>query len=180
MESQEFKARYLAQVRRTCVDAPPELLADLLQFVSFDRVVLERYGLGTEEVRFLTSAGLPREAAPFLGFDAYSEAELENLYESSFAPRDLFPLGSNGSGDPLGIELPSGAVVYLNHDDGMGRVFVNSSLSQFAESLVLYQELRHSRELHALLERIAAIDPPAISDGSMWRIEADSGVDDDA
>ena len=174
MEGLHFKDRYLAHRLKTCVNASPEMLADLTAFVSFDKAVLKRYGLGTAEVRFLTSAGLPRDAAPFLSFSVYSEGRLESLYENGFCPRSLYLLGGNSSGDPLGIELPSHAVVYLNHDNGMNRVLINSSLAKFAESLAWYQELRHSRELHTLLERIAVFDPPAISAGTMWHDEARS------
>jgi hypothetical protein len=176
MDALQFKTRYLAHVRRACVDAPPELLADLSEFVSFDPVVLENNALRSDEISFLTSGGLPHSAAPYLSFQSHSDADLEHLYEIRWCPRTLFPLGSTGEGDPLGIELSSHAVVYLNHDDDMRRVFINSSLSSFAESLVWYQELRHTRQLGRLLEKISVFDPQATVEGSMWHSQAGSVV----
>jgi len=168
----EFKRRFLAHVRALSgLDALPDLRERLREFVTFDREVLEAYGLRASDVDFLVASGLPRGASTFLSFAAYSHAQLEELYAQWELPSTLFPLGHNGSGDPLGIELSSHAIVLLKHDDGMRRVFINSSIPRFAESLCLFQELRAAKRLGELLAQLQVFDSDVAAAGSMWPAE---------
>jgi SUKH-4 immunity protein len=172
MGPEEFQQRFKAHIAADSVSVEmPDLARELSEFVTFDPDLLERYRLSADDIVFLSKAGLPRQAAPFLGFSAYAEKDLENLYTVGYLPRTLFPLGSNGSGDPLGIELRSRAIVYLNHDDGMRRILINSSLSQFAESLCAYQEARRAGTLKEFLRGLEAMDSPAAIPGAMWHTE---------
>jgi hypothetical protein len=80
-------------------------------------------------------------------------------------------LGSNGSGDPIVIELSSRAIAYLNHDDGMRRVFINSSVATFAESLLLFQEAQIDGAFASLPARLASLDAAAAGPDTMWARE---------
>jgi SUKH-4 immunity protein len=172
MEPAEFKRRFLAHVRSDPgMDEIPGLWDELSEFVSFDRSTLELYGLHKDDVDFLLKSGLPRDAAPYLNFSAYSRAELDELPDAHRLKGKLFTLGGNGCGDFVGIELASRAVVYLMHDDDLRRVFINSSISQFAEALCVCQEMGRARTLDHLLERLELFDPPAAAPGTMWYAE---------
>lgn len=171
----EFQKQYLADVLSdTEIACHPELVNRLCEFILFERETLLAYGIDEAAVGFLVDGGLPADAAPSLSFERYSRQKLEELYDLYDLPRSLFPLGHNGSGDPLGIETSSRAVVYMNHDAQMQRVFVNSSVAQFAESLLLYQRLLKARKVEELLEQLRMIDPAAAVEGTMWHAEANS------
>jgi hypothetical protein len=173
----EFHRRFRAHVLSLPeLDTVPELREQLSEFVSFDRLILEEYSLNASEIDFLVQGGLPQSASPFLSFAAYPRRRLAEMYDQCDLLRTLFPLGHNGSGDPLGIELSSHAVVYLNHDDGMRRVFINSSVPRFAESLCMYQELLAANHLGQFLAQIEAIDRDAVAVGTMWYTEVVAGT----
>lgn len=175
MTPSEFRYRFIAHILADeDLASDPELLQRLTEFVSFDRSLLLQHGVPQTAADFLCESGLPRDAAPFLGFEAYPAAEIAELYDLYDMPRTLYPIGSNGFGDPLGIELSSGAVVYFNHDCDMQRVFINTSVEHFALSLCWYQELRNQRKLDQLLAIVRQFDPPGAAEGTMWHAEAAS------
>jgi hypothetical protein len=64
--------------------------------------------------------------------------------------------------------MDSRHVIYFNHDRYNGRVFINSSLPQFAESLCIYQEHLTKEAMADCLDAIATIDSRAVDLGSMW------------
>lgn len=94
---------------------------------------------------FLTLAGLPESAAPFLDFSAPENGTLPTAAAVWHLPSDYDCyriIGSDGSGDPLCIdESRDGQVVSLNHDNFFQRVLINSSIPQLAESLLAYRHL---------------------------------------
>jgi hypothetical protein len=161
-----FKQRFIAALPTM----PPELQLEFSAFVAFSPDALSP--LSEEERRFLCTEGLPSSAAPFLSFCSYSMAEQESLWDSGAIPRHLVPIGMNGSGDLLGIDAHSKAVIYFNHDANNALVFVNSTLALFAECLCLYQEHLSADTGDACLEAIEKLDPPAAQPGSMWYLEA--------
>ena len=169
MNPSEFQSRFRAGLASNPrLKNMPDLLQERSEFVSFNDRTLVQGGLHPDDVTFLVSGGLPRQAAPFLSFSAYSASELHELHSLYDMPTFLFPLGANGSGDALGIDVKSREVVYLNHDDHMRRVFVNSSVSQFAHTLCLYQEALIAGITHSVLSQIASIDPFAAAPDAMW------------
>lgn len=170
MNPEEFRSRFIAKVRSIFADMPN--LADRqAEFLSFDSASLIEFGIHPDDVSFLVAAGLPKQAAPFLNFTAYSREELRDLYDLYDMPSNLFPLGCTGSGDPLGIELSSRAIIYLNHDDQNRRVFINSTLERFSESLCLYQEARSEGTLDSFLDRLSVFDAACAQNDSMWPFE---------
>jgi len=130
--------------------------------------------------RFLFRLGLPYEAAPFLSFslpaggfpfpsETWGVAEDMDRY---------VPVGQDGSGGAICMRSPDGAVVVLDHEDGMSEVGVNASWGQFCWSLVIYDTMM-SRLADAdegegpqLLERLERMlqkaDSTALSSGSFW------------
>jgi len=164
-----FRERFLASLP----DIPAELDLRLDEFIQFDPAALPS-SLPMDDAQLLVAQGLPRDAPPFLSFCAYSPTDAADLRQGFGIPESCFPIGHNGSGDVLAIDLETREVVYFNHDNHNARVFINSSLCQFAESLCIYQEHHHRRAIRAALSAIAAIDPAALHQGSMWQAETSS------
>lgn len=106
---------------------------------------LSDVSMSDADKRFLIEAGLPDSAAPFLSFESPERGPLPTVMEI-WHQDDRFRryriIGFNGSGDPLALDDGAeGEVVYLNHDNYFQRVFVNSSVRQLAECLLLYREM---------------------------------------
>src|SRR5688500_10923073 len=82
-------------------------------------------GLSTRTTEFLTQAGLPLEAPPFLSFVDYSQdkykgiARLTDQYD--FLEDELgkwIVIGSCSDGDPIAINVDSGDQIdWLDHDN---------------------------------------------------------------
>ncbi|MHA6195670.1 SMI1/KNR4 family protein [Pseudomonas wadenswilerensis] len=162
--SNNFKKRFSASVTET----DPALHFE--EFVSFDAESLPTC-LPREDSSFLTTQGLPCDAAPFLSFYAYSQSEIESRLKIFGLPESCFPIGHNGSGDVVAIDMDSRQVVFFNHDFHNERVLINSSLPQFAESLCIFKEHFENKSMADCLVAIAAIDPQAAEPGSMWQAE---------
>jgi hypothetical protein len=173
--SENFKDRFIASL--PTVPAGYDLHLDA--FVVYDSGTLPAR-LAKEDAEFLAIQGLPRQAPPFLAFYAYSQPEIESFKRSFAIPESCFPIGHNGSGDALVIYMDSREVVYFNHDNYDDRVFINSSLPQFAESLCIYQEHVRKRAMANCLDAITTIDSRAAGLGTMWRFEVDSELADEA
>ncbi|MDM5155418.1 SUKH-4 family immunity protein [Bacillus sp. DX1.1] len=108
-----------------------------------DGDMLQHTNLSIDTRRFLSEAGLPKSAAPFIEFDNPTEL-MQNVTRKFGMPIDFefyWLIGSNGSGDPLCIDERTDKVVYLHHDNNYEEIFINSSIHQFAESLLLFSKL---------------------------------------
>ncbi|WP_459749120.1 SUKH-4 family immunity protein [Pseudomonas sp. 3A(2025)] len=136
------------------------------EFVVYERDLLA--SLAVQDADFLVEQGLPCDAAPFLSFAAYTEAQRTHRLSVFGIGDDYFPIGHNGSGDVLAIERSSREVVYLNHDFNNERVFINSTLLQFAECLCIFQEHLRDNRMAFCLTEIERIDPAAARPGTMW------------
>ena len=151
-------------------------------------------------IEFLTIAALPVDAAPFLSFDELRKGP-KHIYEIWGRPDDypddakkrLSPylvIGSDGAGNPICLDTNNDCqVVHLDHEDLFDtRTFVNSSLPQLAESLLLVREMYEtaSDELsddelseaipekyrQDLFLKLEAMDPGAMADNAFWKPEA--------
>ncbi|QDU16848.1 hypothetical protein CA11_46840 [Gimesia maris] len=170
---------------RWCDDEDEVLIAFPAQSVA---------GLSIPETsrEFLTSAGLPDSAAPFLDFQAPEAGllpDVSDLWNQDSAFRRFRIIGSNESGDPVCLdEAENGLVVYLNHDLNFKPVLINSSITALAESLLIYRQfVRDCQEQNgedawldcdiseALLVRLnhdlTRIDSTGISPGCFWSME---------
>src|SRR5262245_38962756 len=102
--------------------------------------------------RFLAEAGLPERAAPCLRF-AYIAEGLKPVYEVYGAPTDwededhqwLKPylmLGSDAGDNPICLDTANQErIVWLDHEGFWAVQFVNSSVAQLAECLLVYAEM---------------------------------------
>ncbi len=94
---------------------------------------------------FLIEAGLPESAAPFLNFEQPVAGPLPTLSKHANLPetfRRYRVIGFDGSGDFICIDQDQGgAAVSINHDNDNRPTFINSSIPQLAESVLLYQRL---------------------------------------
>jgi hypothetical protein len=165
---------------------------------TFDPAVAATLGLPPEESDWLTTVGLPTWAAPCLDFGEESERHLPTVGEyfgqaPGVPAGDRFRvIGGNGSGDPVAIDLvANGAIVYLNHDNGYERVFINSSVRQLATSLAAFAKMitgaRQANGPRAYIDRkvppalidslrheISSADAAALERGTMWASEIDA------
>jgi len=169
----EFKTRYIASLPKV-----PEELRDELgleRFVVLEPNIAPSLELPPAVNAFLTNVGLPASASPFLNFDLDPKGRV--------APVERFPsmiaIGSNAYGDDICFDSAANfAVVYLNHDNMMKRVLINSSLCLLAESLCLYLTHRHASDPPDLLGAIETIDPTAAKEGAFWYAESRSLKED--
>lgn len=127
---------------------------------------------------FLTQAGLPKRAAPYLSFEELAK-NLHLVWNQWGIPNDwkeadqkrlehYFVIGSDdNSGNPICIdEANGGRIVTLEHEDWFNTVmFVNSSLPQLAEFLLLFNEVIKKTKIFTELEKI---DPAALKEGCFW------------
>ena len=113
--------------------------------VRFPKKAVGRLALPEEDKEFLVRAGLPADAAPYLGFEAPAKGELPTVADEWQQPdefRRYRVLGSTGSGDPIAIdENGRGEVVCLDHENGFARALLNSSVRQLAASLLAYRKM---------------------------------------
>lgn len=160
------------------------------ELIRFPEQMLESVELRDRDRSLLTKAGLPESAAPFLSFGP-QPGLLGALRDSGDPPPDTdgyVEIGLNGSGDPICLEASTGEVWYLNHDDGFRAVFINSSVEQLTEFLLLFRSLVEaaisergpgayldgdipSAALHQAATSMRAADSTALQPGSMWSDE---------
>jgi len=159
--------------------------------------VVSAIGLSQEQAVWLVNVGLPRSTAPFLDFGGKNESSLPSM-AALFQERDRAiaeryrVIGSNGNGDPVVLDLAAnGAVAYLNHDNNMCRILINSSVTQLAECLLAFKRLIDlaqaangedayldgdipSDALNEFVEIVRACDPAALEIDTMWTDEVQS------
>lgn len=138
---------------------------------------------------FLKTAGLPESAAPFLSFEELKSTPLASVSKEWGLPEEYERykiIGSNGSGDPVCIDInESSSIVYLNHDNYFKRVFINSSIPQLAESLLLFRDFVHKVQkeygedayldnripdnlIHWLYDELKKIDEYSVDLDGLW------------
>jgi len=131
--------------------------------IRFRKRSLEPLALADEDKEFLSQAGLPDSAAPLLSFTAPKSGELPTVADQWNQPekfRRYRVIGSDGSGNPIAIdEERKGEVVYLDHDDKFARTFMNTTVRQLAESLLVYRDM--------VRDLVATHGEDALQDGVM-------------
>ncbi|WP_209569899.1 SMI1/KNR4 family protein [Herbaspirillum sp. 1130] len=165
MKSFDFKTRFIGALP----SIPPGLELNLDRFVEFDKNLLSC--LAEEDSAFLERHGLPCDASPFLSFSAYSPSQIAQSIETFALPPHYLPIGNNGAGDIIAIDEDSRQVVYFNHDAHNLRVFINSTVNQFAECLCVFQEHLRSETMSSCLTEIEGIDAAAANVNTMWHSE---------
>ncbi len=170
MTPYEFKSRFLASLPPLPDDI--DLLLD--QFVSFPPELAAKLNIAEADRQLLIESGLPADAAPFLSFGLSVGRVLQPLTEFP----DSVAIGHNGSGDLICLDQSDvGAVVYYNHDNHMQRVFMNSSLIQFAECLCFFARFMQTKDANEFISRVREIDPAALGHGAFWPNEVRCEID---
>ena len=153
---------------------------------------VDRSKVDNETFVFLTTCGLPSDAAPFLSFSELQEDKLftpNQVFGIDFEGLDNYLMfGSNGSGDPVCIDtVRQNEIVNLNHDKYFERIFINGSISQFALCLAQYRDFILSlvdmasgdfsrrkfsdEEYMQLKTSFLNIDKTSLTDNSFWTVE---------
>jgi hypothetical protein len=118
---------------------------DDVPLMRFPKKAVDRLSVSEEDKAFLTQAGLPEDAAPYLAFEAPRSGELLTVAEQWKQPKAFAAyrvIGSDGSGNPIALdETNNGEVVLLDHENKFARILVNKSVRQLAESLLAYRKL---------------------------------------
>lgn len=159
---------------------------------TFEPRAVSALGLSQDQADWLVKVGLPTSAAPFLGFG--DQRELLSLPSMAALYQERDPeiaeryrvIGSNGSGDPVVLDIAAnGAVVFLNHDNDLERILINSSVTQLAECLLAFKRLIERAQaangedayldgnippdvLREFVDIVQACDPVAIEGGTLW------------
>ena len=160
------------------------------EFVRYSSDEVKIAGFPAASARFLTSAGLPRSAAPCLDFRRPEQGAFPTIGQVysgvTWVPARYRIVGSTGNGDPVCIDLDrAGEVVFLDHDFHWRRVYINCSIAALATCLVLFtRALERAREmgveladpmpalLHAEIKAaIGSLDPLAVREDSFWQTE---------
>ncbi len=150
---------------------------------------VDRLAISEEDKDFLLRAGLPEDASPFLAFEAPKSGELPTVSDVFDLPDELRRyrvIGFDGSGSAIAIdEKHRGEVVCLDHDNGMARVLLNSSIRQLAASLLAYRKMVRATmtrngpdafldgnippdALKELQRELHQIDAAALKSGAFW------------
>lgn len=143
-------------------------------------------GLPPESREFLEQAGLPRHAAPYLSFGPEDDRQLAFLADLGFDFERFHPIGSNGAGDPIGLEIETGKLYEFDvESELLDGHLVNSTPMQLAASLLVARDLVAETQrrngpdayldgnipqdaLAASLEKLASIDAAAMEPGGFW------------
>ena len=121
---------------------------DNLRPITLD--TLNKFELTQEAIDFLNISGLPESAAPFVNFvgdwntrDKYSVIDkLPNLFNFLDSSYDKYiVIGSDGSGNFIACDTSKGCTIeWLDHEDYFSASFMNSSIGQLANCLLVYRE----------------------------------------
>ncbi len=148
--------------------------------------------LSDESRAFLITAGLPDSAAPFLEFRVPGVGPLRSVTAEWPQAAEIgdfsqnYVIGFDSSGDP--ICLADGQIVVLNCDNCFQRLFLNSSIPQLAESLLVYRQFVYDTQerngedawldgdipedlLKNIHDELLRIDPAAVQPDRFWSFE---------
>ncbi|MRN57383.1 SUKH-4 family immunity protein [Paenibacillus monticola] len=160
--------------------------------VDFDEKVIELFSLSRETKDFLIKAGFPESSPPFLTFESSTKGggvRLTEKYEDAEEEYSKFIyVGFTGNGDPICIDEENDEVLYFDNENDNEEIFINSSISQLAESMIAYvdfiEKIKDVNGKKAFLERNATkdllswianrlekIDSDSLIQGSFWEEE---------
>lgn len=160
MTPQEFKQAWEERSRSPLIAFPPS--------------VFEGTGVSPQTRQFLTEAGLPEAAGPFLMIDPPGSEVLVTAGELWELPPEFDAyrvIGTNGSGDPV-VLCPDDSVAYLNHDNDFEECYINRNVAVLAEASLGFPGMEPTdAEKEAFIEFLRRSDPAALAEGSFWSYE---------
>ncbi|PJZ02157.1 hypothetical protein CPT06_01110 [Bacillus vallismortis] len=162
----------------------------LLKF-SYDDLI--EMPFSEEFKQFLSLGGLPETPPPYLDFTSFQASfnPITSIFDMSEAFRKYWLLGSTGSGDPICIIENNESIVYLDNGNDYKEVFINSSINQFAECILLFSEMIDKAiqingedafidndipedVIEWLKEELKRVDSNCINEGNFWSTEIES------
>jgi hypothetical protein len=170
---------------------------DIYGLVHYEEVVIDKSVILNNDKNFLVIAGLPESAAPFLSFEGSEQGggkPLNEKYEVSENEfKEFIYIGFTGENNPICISTTSGTVVSFDYQNNFDEIFINSSINQLAESLLIYDDFVKKIKLangrKAFLEKNAPsesilwlekelkrIDKNSLNESSFWKTEIESYV----
>lgn len=161
--------------------------------IKFNDEDLINLNVSDEVKRFLTIGGLPESSPPYLEFSSSQlivRPILNVLNMREEFEKYLF-LGSTSYGDPICIIEQEEKIVFLNTSNHYEEVFINSSLNQFAECLLLFSKMIDKAievngedafidndipesVINWLTEEFNRIDPKCLENDSFWFVEIEN------
>ena len=158
----------------------PPGLEDLEKLVRYPRDAVERTTLPQEIKTFLVEAGLPDSASPFLDFSVHGGQHMATVAQElrlSPAFERYLMIGSNGSGDPIALDIETnGEVVCLNHDDDFSRYVLNRTVAQLASALLRFREFIESTQAKygedGYLDAKFSVEEVAVLENDLQKIDA--------
>lgn len=144
--------------------------SEIYGLVQYEESSLQPFILSEETRNFLLQAGFPESAPPFLTFESSAEGggarvtQYNDLLDEAYE-RYIY-LGFTGSGSPVCIDESNGEVVFIDGDNENARVFMNSSIPQLAESLLVYVEFIN--KVNTINGRGAFLDKNAPKESLDW------------
>ncbi|MEA1011646.1 MULTISPECIES: SUKH-4 family immunity protein [Bacillus cereus group] len=111
--------------------------------ITFHEKELMDKNFSDEVKRFLSIGGLPETPSPYLEFTSSQSCvrSIINVFHMPEEFRKYLYLGTTSSGDPICIIEKQENIVFLNNSDEYKEVFMNSSIHQFAECLLVYSKM---------------------------------------
>ncbi len=165
---------------------------DNLSPLSLDSIV--GLNLKPSTVDFLTIAGLPFYAAPFLSFvqnkaDSYNTInKLTKHYDFLEPEYDKYiVIGSCSDGDVIAVNTEDNdQIVWLDHEDYFSSRFFNSSINSLLECLVIYRDFVQTiikdngedaymntdftdEQFETLKQKLAIADNKVITEDGFWK-----------
>lgn len=147
---------------------------------------------------FLTIAGLPFDAAPFLSFvqnkaDSYNSINKLTMYYDFLEPQfdKYIVIGSCNDGDVIAVNTDDNdQIVWLDHEDYFSSRFFNSSINSLAECLVIYRDFVQTvlkengddafrtsdftdEQFETLKQKLIIADERAITEDGFWKEDLD-------
>lgn len=118
---------------------------EVFGLLTYDKARVATLDIPEEAKQFLSEAGLPESAPPFLDFLSEDRGGLTLLSDEYFEwdvnQAGYLHIGNTGTGDAVCIVVGRGQVVYLDHEKEGREVLINSTLPLFMASLVRYVKL---------------------------------------
>ena len=169
---------------------------DILTALSSDRLV--GLSLKCRTIDFLTQAGLPVDAAPFLTFANNTTDKYKGIVrltdQYSFLAgefRKWIVIGSCSDGDPIAINVDADdRIDWLDHDNYFEPGFFNSSIESLSDCLVIYREfisiVQHENgedafinadftdsQFETMKTKLLKADSKSLCDNGFWKEQLD-------
>lgn len=171
---------------------------DTTEMVVYDAESVSSLNISDESKTFLIECGFPDEAAPYLNFESFEDSEILRLsetYGNESEYSKYIYIGTDGDGLPICINEETEEITIIDVFEKQDPVFVNSSVLQMAECLLLYYEFlkkimevngedaaldynADEKSLNWIIEMITKTDSNAMDEGSLWRSEIDQFLEE--